>query len=241
VLVVEHEALCPVGWMGEWLSAAGTDLDVRRPYAGDVLPEDLDAHAGMMVLGGSMGAYDDDAHPWLTEVKQLVRTAVADGTPTLGICLGHQLVGVALGGEVVVNPRGQQMGALEVGWTDAAADDELLGAVGRPARGAQWNSDIVSRLPEDAVLLAQTPQGEVQAARFAPRVWGVQWHPEAGAEIIGVWAEHDREGARERGVDVDARLADLAAAHDELRRTWQRLAVGFAQLCRGPVPAREPS
>ncbi len=75
LLVVEHEAQCPPGWLGEWLADAGADLDVRRPYAGDELPGDLGSHSGMLVLGGEMGAYDDETYPWLTEVKRLVVSA----------------------------------------------------------------------------------------------------------------------------------------------------------------------
>ncbi len=85
LLVVEHEAQCPPGWFGEWLAEAGALLDVRRPYAGHPLPPDLRSHAGMLVLGGDMGAYDDATHPWLTDVKRLVLDAVADSTPVLGI------------------------------------------------------------------------------------------------------------------------------------------------------------
>lgn len=245
LLVVEHEAQCPPGWMGEWLSAAGADLDVARPYAGDVLPADLTAHIGMLVLGGEMGAHDDARHPWLTDVKQLVVSAAGDGTPVLGVCLGHQLAAVALGGEVRANPLGQQIGVLDVGWTAAAYDDPLLASaaalqgradVGPATPAVQWNNDVVARLPNGAVDLAHTDRGELQAARFAPSVWGVQWHPEAGAEIIGSWAEHDRDDAVERGVDLDGYVATVAAAHPRLRATWPVLADSFAALCRGTPP-----
>jgi GMP synthase (glutamine-hydrolysing) len=237
VLVVEHEAQCPPGWLGEWLVDAGTPVDVRRPYAGDVLPPDLTSHSGMLVLGGEMGAYDDEAHPWLAEVKALVRAAVDDGTAVLGVCLGHQLAAVALGGEVAPAPLGQQIGVLTVGWTDAAYDDRLLGpmAARHESPAVQWNNDIVTRLPTGAVDLAHTPHGELQAARFAPSVWGVQWHPEAGEEIIGPWADHDRDDAVERGVDVDAYVAEVAGARDRLRATWRLLADAFAAVCRESV------
>lgn len=225
--------------MGEWLREAGAEIEVRRPYAGDVLPGDLAGHSGMLVLGGEMGAYDDADHAWLADVKRLASGAVHDGTPVLGICLGLQLVAVALGGEVRPSSRGQQIGVLDVGWTDAAYDDRLLGPVAarHDVPAVQWNNDIVTRLPEGAVDLAHTRHGELQAARFAPSVWGVQWHPEAGEEIIGHWADNDRDDAVERGVDVDAYVADVAAARDRLRKTWRLLADAFAALCREPAPS----
>lgn len=224
--------MCPPGWVGEWLTKAGCVLDVRRPYRGDALPEHLDDHRSMVVLGGSMDAYSDDRHPWLTQVKQLVRLAGRTHVPTLGICLGHQLAAVALGGAVHKNPRGQQIGVLELGWTGTAAHDPLLGAVSDASVAVQWNNDIVSIAPVGTEVVARTSAGEIQAARFAPTVWGVQSHPEAGAEIVTAWAEHDRDFAAERGVDVDEHVAKVAAARDELRISWQPLATRFAAMDR---------
>jgi len=236
LLVVEHEADCPPGWMGEWLEAADVRLDVRRPYAGDVLPEDLTAHAGLLVLGGDMGADDDATHPWLAPVKELIRSAAETGVPTLGVCLGHQLSAVALGGVVAPNPRGQQVGVLDVGWTTAAAEDALCSGLPRPAGGVQWNNDIVVDAPEGTVVLASTPTGELQAARFAPTVWGVQWHPEVGEEILQLWAEHGRDDAAARGIDLDACIRDVAQATPRLRETWALLAEAFAVLVREGAP-----
>ena len=237
ILVVQHEATCPPGWVGEWLVAAGATLDVRMPYAGGDLPATLADHDALVVLGGSMGADDDADHPWLTHVKALVRESAEHGVPTWGICLGHQLCAVALGGEVARNPRGQQIGVLDVGWCPAAAGDPLFGPVAGPARAAQWNDDIVVRLPEGAVLLAETTRGEVQAARFAPTVWGVQWHPEAGGDIIRVWADDDRDDAIERGVDVYEYLRHVTDAEPELRATWRPLVQGFVARARTRAPA----
>jgi GMP synthase (glutamine-hydrolysing) len=242
LLVVEHEDECPPGWLGEWWRDDGVALDVRRPYLGEHLPSDLAGHAGMVVLGGAMGADDDAQHPWLTDVKDLVRRAAREGFPVLGVCLGHQLAAVALGGSVARNAAGQQVGVLPVGWTDAAADDLLLGPLladlDAPARAVQWNNDVVTGLPAGTVVLARTANGELQAARVAPTVWGVQWHPEAGVEIIAPWAEHDRDDARERGIDLDTYVQDVADAREELRRTWRGLASGFVALTRAGVPVR---
>lgn len=232
LLVVEHEAQCPPGWLGEWLGEAGGRLDVRRPYLGDALPARLDGHGGMLVLGGSMDAYSDTRHPWLTEVKRLVRVAAEGQVPVLGICLGLQLATVALGGVVQTNPRGQQIGVLGVGWRPAALADPLLGPVTDARVAVQWNNDIVTTAPAGAEVLAVTPAGEIQAARLAPSVWGVQCHPEADADIVAAWARNDRDAAAERGVDVDAYVARVAAAAPELRRSWQPLATSLAVLTR---------
>ncbi|WP_395695092.1 type 1 glutamine amidotransferase [Nocardioides sp.] len=229
VLVVEHEAGCPPALLGTWLAEAGCELDVARPYAGDPLPG-LAPYDALVVLGGSMGAGDDGTHPWLGPVRELVREARATDLPTLGICLGHQLVATALGGEVARNPHGQQLGLIGVGWTEAARDDRLLGPLSWPRRGVHWNDDVVVVLPAGAVLLAETGRGEVQAARFAPLVWGVQLHPEVDADVLRPWGEEDRGSHETRGIDTDALLRDIDAASAELEAAWRPLATGLAEL-----------
>jgi GMP synthase (glutamine-hydrolysing) len=133
---------------------------------------------------------------------------------------------------VVPNPNGRQLGLYDVCWEPAAHLDELFSTVATLRRGAHWNDDIVTRLPEGARVMARASTGEVQAARHAPTVWGVQWHPEAGEEIIRPWADHDRDDAVERGVDVDRYLGDVIAARDGLRATWRLLAERFVEICR---------
>jgi GMP synthase (glutamine-hydrolysing) len=232
VLVVEHDRECPPAWFGAWLDAAGCDLEVCRPYAGDRLPEGaagLAAYDGVVVLGGPMGADDDARHSWLGPTKELLRRARDLGVPTLGICLGHQLIASALGGRVVVNPLGQQVGLLDVGWTADAAGDPLLGAVATPRRGVQWNNDVVSELPTDAVLLAATPAGEVQAVRYGPLMWGVQLHPEVDDVVLRPWAEEDRGSHETRGLDTDALLEEVRDARAELDGAWRPLAQRFAE------------
>jgi len=221
ILVVQHEEQCPPAWFGLWLAEAGCALDVRRPDLGESLPDDLCEHDGLLVLGGHMGANDDASYPWLGGVKTLVREAAAGGVPTLGICLGHQLIAVALGGEVIVNPLGQQLGVLEIGWSDP-----LLGE--RPARGIQWNNDIVDRLPAGAIALARTPRGELQAARFADAVWGVQPHPEADVAVVTPWADADR--ATQGDAIIDAAQADVEAAVPEMHAEWAAVARRFAAV-----------
>jgi GMP synthase (glutamine-hydrolysing) len=237
VLVVQHEPECPPGLVGEWLVEAGCELDVRHPYAGDALPT-LDGYGGLLVLGGAMGANDDDLLGWIAPTKELLRDAAAEEVPTLGICLGHQLIAAALGGTVAANPQGRQAGLLDVGWTDEADKDALVAGVATPRRGVQWNNDVVTDLPDGTVVLARAASGEVQAARFGPVMWGVQLHPEADAAIVGSWvSKSERDELAAEGLDADAMVAEIDAAGAELEHAWAPLAAGFADVVLGPAGA----
>ena len=238
MLVVQHADDCPPALLGGWLSDAGVTLDVRRPYAGDPLPDEhmgLGEHSGLLVLGGPMGADDEADHWWLRPTKALLRAAVRDEVPTLAICLGHQLLAVALGGRVARNPSGRQLGLLPMGWTSNAADDELVGGlVSDPGRCLHWNQDIVTALPAGAQVTAVAPGGEIQAARFGPAAWGIQPHPEVDEAVVQSWASSDDE-ALAPDEDVTGLVREMAAAHAELEAAWRPLAEAFAALVTGPV------
>ncbi|MDN5893493.1 MAG: type 1 glutamine amidotransferase [Nocardioides sp.] len=229
VLVIEHQAMCPPAHVGDWLAEAGVGVEVCRPYAGDTLP-DLREYDGLLVLGGAMSAYDDEVHHWLGPVKELIREASATNVPTMGICLGNQLIAVALGGEVRVNPRGQQLGLLDVGWLPAADEDQVM-APTKQIRGIHWNNDVVGVLPEGAELLA-TADGDVQVVRFATTVWGLQLHPEIDEHVVVPWAEGDREEHQRRGVDQAALIVSIKEARAEMDSAWRPVFERFAGLMK---------
>jgi GMP synthase-like glutamine amidotransferase len=221
-LVVQHTDSDGPGWLGDWLTEHGIRLDVRCPYAGDELPSRIDADL-FVVLGGEMGAHDDDVAPWLPAVRDLLATAVADRLPTLGICLGAQLLAVACGGEVRRGPAGPEVGVSPLVLTAAAADDPVFG--GAPARlpALQWHWDAVTALPPDATLLAGSAAYAYQVFRVGDLAWGVQPHPEVSAEVVAEWASADAAQLAARGIDAGAAVASLEVAEAELAAVWHPL------------------
>jgi GMP synthase (glutamine-hydrolysing) len=232
LLVVQHEDPCPPAWFGGWLRAEGVELDVVRAHLGEPLPQLLDGYDGLLVLGGEMGAGDDARCAWLPPVKGLIAAATEQDVPLLGICLGHQLATVALGGTVERSPRGRTRGVVPIGLTAAGEADPLLGGCdGLPS--VHWNGDIAVCLPAGTTLLATTPDGAPQAVRFGRCAWGVQFHPEASAAVVAGWAV-PRGPQSPVPAHVQAAVDAVTAAEDQLRSAWRPLATRFADVLKDP-------
>ncbi|SDQ04123.1 type 1 glutamine amidotransferase [Quadrisphaera sp. DSM 44207] len=212
MLVVQHEDGCPLGR----LALPGAAVDLRRPYRGDPLPARPADHDALVVLGGRVAAWEDDAAPWLPATRRLLAAAVADGAAVLGICLGAQLLALATGGRVERGGAGPEVGVLPVTAAPGADGDPLVGGLGPSWRAPQAHGDAVSALPPDAVLLAASAAYPVQAFRLGHRAWGVQYHPEVTPRVYGEWlAGHGRDLAV-RGTDAAAELAGMRRRDGEL-------------------------
>lgn len=232
ILVVEHQQSCPAGHVGDWLTGLGIRLEVVRPYLGEPVPGDLAADA-LLVLGGSMGATEDARAPWLPATRALIRSAADDARPVLGICLGHQLAAVALGGRVGRNPSGQTVGACDVVRDGTTVDDPVGSALPSTSAVPQWNDDIVLEPPRGSSAIAHNDRGDLLMARLAPSVWGIQGHPEAGVEIVTRWAEQDLADGGLTGAsaqDVPRLLAEISERGAEMRAAWRPVVTAFAAL-----------
>jgi GMP synthase-like glutamine amidotransferase len=184
-----------------------------------------------------MGANDDADAPSLPAVRQLLREAVTDEVPTLGVCLGHQLLAVANGGRIRRMPDGPEVGAQLVAKRTAAATDPLFRALPITPDVLQWHFDEVHVLPPGARQLAGSPGCEQQAFRLGRLAWGIQFHIETTIDIVRSWAEEDSGELADW--DLDAVVARAAAIDDDLAEVWAPFAAVFADIVRDPgaVPA----
>lgn len=226
--VIQHDEDVPLDRFTRWLD--GVEIRTVRAWAGEPVPTDpADIGSGLIVLGGRMSAGADDAAPWLPATRALLASAVAAGVPTLGICLGAQLLAVACGGHLqVAAPPGREAGIVDVRWRPEAADDPVLGALamaGRTTPVPSMHADAVVDLPPGAVWLGSSDMYPYQAFRLGS-AWGVQFHPEAAAETMRAWAEGYGD------VDTAAVLAAYDARETEISAAGRAIATGFATVCQ---------
>jgi GMP synthase-like glutamine amidotransferase len=157
---------------------------VHNLYQGDHLPE-LRQVSALIVLGGAMGANDDDRHPFLTGLKTFIRQVVAAGIPYLGICLGGQLLAAALEGRVA-SGRWGELGVRQVNLNSEGKQDRLFRGIPGDFCSFQWHQDSFD-LPPGAVLLASSADCPHQAFRSGQSAWGLQFHPEVTEKIVRDW------------------------------------------------------
>ncbi|WP_283135182.1 type 1 glutamine amidotransferase [Rhizohabitans arisaemae] len=232
ILAIQHEHGTDPGLVGERVQAAGITLDLRHPYRGDELPASLAGHRGLLVLGGTPGADDHDTAPWLPRVKELLREAVRDRIPTLGVCLGGQLLAAACGGAVAVAAR-PQVGLYGVRAYPAAADDPLFRGFPEDGQAVQWHWDEIVTLPPGAVPLLWDADFPHQAFRLGPVAWGLQFHPEVLSGAARVWARDESGELARLGVDVPAMLDRIGAAEPALRVLWGEVTDRWIGIVRG--------
>lgn len=232
ILVVENDSAAPLARLGDWLTDAGAELDVRRAQDGDPVPDALTGYAALVVMGGGMNALDDELAPWLPGLRALLADAVAAELPVLGVCLGAQLLAAATGGRVSFGSA-PQYGAQLVAKRQAAATDPLFRELPITPDVAHWHTDEVSVLPPGAVQLAAAPDCEQQAFRIGRLAWGIQFHIETTPEIIRLWAAHD--AAELADYDLDAIVERCIAVHPDIADTWAPFAARFVEIAADPA------
>jgi GMP synthase (glutamine-hydrolysing) len=190
--------------MARGLGAGPDRVEVVAVHEGEPLPEP-ETLLGVVVSGSpamvtERADWSESAGRWLADIVE------QDALPVLGLCYGHQLIAQALGGEVGPNPRGREMGTVEVTLAGSEVDgDPLFEAGSHPAHMTHVES--VLRPPDGARVLGRSALETHAALRFGPRQWGVQFHPEFDREIMCSYIEFRRDILLAEGFDPDGMLA----------------------------------
>ncbi len=227
-VVFQHVASEPPGAYGPPLEQRAPLRTVRpgRQPLPFLRPDEL---AGVVVMGGPMGAYDTAAYPWLADEIAFLATAVATEVPVLGVCLGAQLLAAALGAPVVRGPE-PEVGLLEVELTEDGRRDPVFSGLAATFPTLQWHGDTFS-VPDGALLLARSaayPQAFAQGSAY-----GLQFHLEADVALASQWLELPEfraallevlgeDGPTELAAQLPGVEAELATAATEVVERWAR-------------------
>jgi GMP synthase (glutamine-hydrolysing) len=153
----------------------GEKYTVVRAHEGGKLPSGTPQ--GIIVTGSPLSVTDNA--PWMQELGDALLRAGERGAQVLGVCFGHQLLAKAAGGRVIENPRGREIGTVQVQLTEAGRRDPLFAWTSEGQIDVQaTHVDAVDPLPPGATLLASNENCAAQAYRLSPTVAGVQFHPE---------------------------------------------------------------
>ncbi len=184
-VVIQHQATEGPGLIATVAHDHGFTLDVRRMDRGDSVPA-ADALEGVVVLGGTMGAYDVAGHPHLAAEQRLLAEACTRDIPVLGICLGAQLLAAALGARVFKGPAAE-IGFGVVTLTPEGTLDPILGPSGPAFPAFHWHADTFD-LPSGAAHLVTSAAYPRQAFRVGARAYGLQFHVELDRTLAHDWA-----------------------------------------------------
>jgi len=238
-LVVQHIEPETSYAIGRALAAAGVTVDLRRTFAGDPLPEDLEGFAGLVVMGGPMSATSDEEFPTRRKEIGLLAEAVRRAVPTIGVCLGAQLLADAAGGRVVTGSAGPEIGWFPVEFTAEVVDDPLFSEVPTPLLVLHWHGDTFE-LPPGIVPLASSARYRNQAFRVGPNAWGLQFHLEVDRQAVMAFIEAFGDDVLAAGSTPEAVVAASENALASLARHRTKVLERFADLvvsCRGVAPS----
>ena len=184
LVTVQSDPRVPPGTVTSLARRAGLGHRNVRLDLGEALPE-LSNLRGVVVLGGTMGVWEEGRFPFLRDLKAFCGRAAECGVPLLGICLGAQILAEVLGAAVRRGERGER-GAGELRLTEAGLEDPLFWGLPERFGVFHWHDDSFD-FPEGAVPLARTDVCPQQAFRMGRRAYGVQFHPEAEESIVDAW------------------------------------------------------
>lgn len=237
LMVFQHVAAEPLGTLHARIRARGHRIRFHNFQRDPEALPNVDRYHGLIVLGGPMNVEDQHRHPHLRTELAAIESALRQGKPVLGICLGAQLLAHVLGAPVSRHAR-HEIGWYDLMTTDAGRDDAVLAHLGECAPVFQWHGCTYA-LPAGAVQLARTETCEQQAFRYGTNAYGFQFHMEADGAMIERWlrlpAYRDELAAAGIGRDAESIRAATAMLLAKMQPLAEQTFNNFLDLVGRPA------
>ena len=189
VIVLQHIKIEDPGYIKDLMLKDGVNLTTIELDEGEKIPSDLNKFDAMFCMGGPMDTYMESQYPWLIDEKKKIKEFVVTlKKPYLGFCLGCQLLGEAIGGNVVKsNPS--EIGIMDVNFSAEKNNDSLFSSFPNKIKSLQWHSYEVDNLQsnKDVVILASSPITKYQIFKYQNHAYGIQFHIEIKDTTVNEW------------------------------------------------------
>jgi GMP synthase (glutamine-hydrolysing) len=227
VLAITHVGFEDLGSLGIELTHSGFNIEIIDACTADLRSIDLIGSDLLVVLGGPISVYDRDDYPFIDAEIQLLSSRLAAQRPTLGICLGAQLMAAALGARVYPGGRGKELGWAPIHTTPGCTVPSWFRPLLKPTlRVFHWHGDTFD-LPDGAERLAETADYANQAFVVGNFAAALQFHPEVTVRGLERWyvghaSELAQAGVRVRHLREESRTfgpeLEMVARH--IWRQW---------------------
>ena len=189
IIILQHIPIETPGYILDLMIEDKMNLTTIELDAGEKIPEDLNNFDAMFCMGGPMDTWMEDSYPWLIEEKKKIKEFVVNlKKPYLGFCLGCQLLGEVIGGEVI-KTEPPEIGILDVEMDENYLNDLLFAEFNSVIKALQWHSYEVKNLENnnDVTLIASSPTTKYQIFKYMNHAYGIQFHVEIKKETVSQW------------------------------------------------------
>lgn len=239
IIVFQHGEESRPGRLGLTLRDQGHRLDIRRLDRNGVVPPDFDGVDGVISLGGPQSVAVGAERPaWMDAEIAFLKRAHELELPVVGICLGHQLIAAALGGEVRTMDR-PEVGFHGIQINPAGQTETILAGIPWSARFYCHHNDHVAKLPPGALALASSKAAPVQAFKAGVRTYAFQHHFEADRDMIIGFARTSQDELQRAGIDESAITRQVQEHYDAFARLADRLCLNIATYLFPPVGMKQ--
>ena len=225
ILSIQNIGFETLGTLEELIHSDGYQIENIEAQT-DTIPSKADGYVAIVILGGPMAVYDETNYQYLSKEQELIRDAIKNEVPVLGICLGSQLIAQATGGRVYRGPK-KEIGWFNVTLTPNGRESLFKGIKTKTVRVFQWHGDTYD-LPSTANIMAFSNLYP-QAFKVGSAI-GMQFHLEVNRKMIERWIqEYSQEINKEHIKSDDILLPNKAK---EIRDSYDRCKVVYSNFSK---------